>query len=34
MTGTIRLKAFKLAMTVSTIAMVVAASGAGQKWGH
>jgi hypothetical protein len=30
----IKLKAFKIATTISTIAMVIAASGAGQKWGH
>jgi hypothetical protein len=27
-------QAFRIAVTVSTLAMVVAASGAGKKWGH
>jgi hypothetical protein len=30
----IKLQAFRIAVTVSTLAMVIAASGAGQKWGH
>jgi hypothetical protein len=29
-----KLKAFRIAATISTLAMVIAASGAGQKWGH
>jgi hypothetical protein len=29
-----KLRAFRIATTVATIAMVIAASGAGQKWGH
>jgi hypothetical protein len=30
----VKLKAFRIAATISTLAMVIAASGAGQKWGH
>jgi hypothetical protein len=30
----IKLQAFRIAVTVSTLAMVIAASGAGQKWAH
>lgn len=29
-----KLRAFRIATTIATIAMVIAASGAGQKWGH
>jgi hypothetical protein len=29
-----KLKAFRIAATISTLAMVIAASGAGQKWAH
>jgi hypothetical protein len=34
MPDTIKLKAFRIAAAVSTIAIVIAASGAGQKWGN
>jgi hypothetical protein len=30
----IKLQAFRIAVSVSTLAMVIAASGAGQKWAH
>ncbi|MEA2509157.1 MAG: hypothetical protein QOG21_1239 [Actinomycetota bacterium] len=29
-----KLKAFRIAATISTLAMAIAASGAGQKWAH
>jgi hypothetical protein len=29
-----KLKAFRIATTIGTIAMVIAATGAGQKWAH
>jgi hypothetical protein len=34
MPDTIKLKAFRIAASIATIAVVIAASGAGQKWGN